>query len=924
MRMITNRKGTILVATYMVLCVIIVVASSFFSMVLTDNKTVARDNDGARALSNAERGIAYAYFEANKMGWDWYTHEWNGSKKKLIPIPPAQRVLTRADLSFNSDKFVEHNSGSFMLKAYPDATRENDTVVVSMGICGKERRVLMYYLTRRGIYDFFIYTPYDLDLYDAVGHHPLLNGGGIHSNGDIHIDSYMRLEDISELSAGASGNIYYEGSQYIPPYYADRLDSVMDGKSPITRLDKMADVFRDDTINQAGPFGYYNAYGQWQWDSGATYFVYTDNGLRNSFQSTEGHFAGSVLDIYNVNPGQTSGGAKNDSGGILNSQNAWIKPYMLDSEGNQIDKTWVEIPAEMDTEWGWDKYGWNNYGTVAGEQPVSFYTYKDDGTQVDVANTYWEINASNKVEMLDPPIGGTPEEWAVFNAAHPEAKQYWDMYATPEFWKANYNNAYYEYLADMINPEMLDGTYGDERLNSDILMVKHTNSEKQPDDWKAFLSSSGLDGIVRDGNTGGEYLEPPDFDTTYSRLAERDGLYIDLDSSFDGNFDDYDEWQEVLEKSIDNAVNSLNQGTATHDVAKKVKFINTFTGEWNVVLEIDFKNMQTQSRYPSNGILYTKVPIRITNAAELARAKPKYGFTILGEENIYLQGDYNTDQWVTSAVISKKRIFTLSDDFNDPQVKPALEHYPDYPYLYVKDDGSGNYAEVPKTTSGGQWVIIDYLDDDGFVDKLDYYAGINDTNEASLRSIILAKENDYRSVFNKPDPSGSVEDTWTWSGTGESYTSGMMPNTVSQDHTYNALMSTNRWLDTYQSNKGDILENWSYLVGASTVNKRRNLNGAFFVLENSNVGGFTAANNEFVDYRNESGLGYDQRGRSAGTGDNFSYNRGSFLRTYDAQEAMSYDEQFKTATRAPSDVFFGGAESLWSETTEAFFYQLNF
>ncbi len=30
-----------------------------FSMVITDNKAVTRDNDGARALSNAERGIAY-------------------------------------------------------------------------------------------------------------------------------------------------------------------------------------------------------------------------------------------------------------------------------------------------------------------------------------------------------------------------------------------------------------------------------------------------------------------------------------------------------------------------------------------------------------------------------------------------------------------------------------------------------------------------------------------------------------------------------------------------------------------------------------------------------------------------------------------------------------------------------------------------
>jgi len=920
-----NRKGTILVATYMVLCVIIVVASSFFSMVLTDNKAVTRSNDGARALSNAERGIAYAYFEAYNLGWDWKTHDWHNAahKVELKVVPPGQQLKTRPDCDFNADGFFVHDSGDFMIKAYPDMTRENDTVVVSMGICGKETKVLMYYLTRRGIYDFFLYTPYNLDLYAAVGNHPDLNGGGIHSNGDIHIDSAMRLEDISELSTGETGRIYYEGNQYIPPYYADRLDGIMDGKSPITRLDRLGDVFRDDLKLETGPFGYYNAYGQWNWDSGATYFVNTSIGLQNSFQSTEGHFAGSILDVYNVAPGKTNI-VKNDSTDTLNSQNCWIKPYILDADGNKVATTWTEIPAEMDTQWEWDKYGWNKYGTVAGEQPVSFYTYKDDGTSVGVANTYWEINASNKVEMLDPPIGGTPEQWAAFNAAHPSAKQYWDMYSTPEFWNATYGNSSREYYAEMINPEVLDGTYGDERLNNDSIMVNHTDSLKQPNDWKSFLTKSGLDNIVRDGNTGGEYLSPPDFDQTYSRLAATDGLLLDLDSSFDGDYDDYAEWQAVLEKSIDAAVDNLNKDTKHNDVAKKVKFINTFTGEWNVVLEIDFENMQKESKYPKNGILYTRVPVRITNAAKLARAKPKYGFTILGEENVYLKGDYNTDQWVTSAIISKKRIFTLSDDFNDPQVKPALEHYPDYPYIYVKNDGSDNYAEVAKGTVGGQWVILDYLDADGSIDKIDYYPTIDDVNEANLRATILNKEADYRSVFNKDDPTGAAESTWVWSGTGESYTSGMMPNKVLNDTTYNALMASNRWLESYQSNKGDILENWYYNDGTKNISKKRNLNGAFFVLENASAGGFAAANNEFVDYRNESGLGYDQRGRSPGTGDNYSYNRGSFLRTYDAAESISYDEQFRTATRAPSDVFFGGAESLWAESTEEFFYQMKF
>ncbi len=488
MSMLTNRKGTILVATYMVLCVIIVVASSFFSMVLTDNKTVSRDNNGARALSNAERGIVYAYYEAYNLGWDWRTHKWNGDKTKLNALGGGERIKTRPDCDFDADGFLAHNSGDFKIKAYDDVTRENDTVVVSMGTCGDETRVLMYYLTRRGIYDFFLYTPYDLDLDSAVGRHPRLNGGGIHSNGNIRIDGYVRLEDISELSAGADGSIYYRSSQYQQPLYADRMDDgIYDGRAPITRLDQLSNMFRDDSVSDPGPFGYYNTYGNWGYRSGAYSFVHTDNRQNSAFRSTEIYFAGDKLDINQVPHGGSGGyGTVNDSGGDLNYHNLWVKPYVQDDEGVKIPQPWQEIDSEMENdEWAWDKYGSSLHDY---ESPVSFYTYKDDGSKIDVADTLWEFNVFGDVEMLDPPIGGDAAQWTAFNAAHPTATKYWDMYQKPEFWKAQYGgNSYYEYLAETVNPEVMDdGTYGTERLSGDILNVKHTNSMKQPDDWKNF------------------------------------------------------------------------------------------------------------------------------------------------------------------------------------------------------------------------------------------------------------------------------------------------------------------------------------------------------------------------------------------------------------------------------------------------------
>ncbi|MBU2064018.1 MAG: hypothetical protein KKF93_06470, partial [Candidatus Omnitrophica bacterium] len=283
-----------------------------------------------------------------------------------------------------------------------------------------------------------------------------------------------------------------------------------------------------------------------------------------------------------------------------------------------------------------------------------------------------------------------------------------------------------------------------------------------------------------------------------------------------------------------------------------------------------------------------------------------YGFTVMGEENIYLKGDFNVDEWVTAAVISKKRVFTLSDDFNDPQNVGATEHYRDYPYLYVKDDGNGTYVEANPALGGGMWVYRTNLNHATY----DYYSQISMENEQALRNIIDQKEAAYQQMFNKNDDTGEKTDTFTWPASGESYTYGMMPNTVGNNQTYNCLIAA------YRDVKGYSLERW----GSS----RKYLNGSFFVLD---YAGFTAPSRSLVDYEpsGESAtrltdLCYDRRGRLA-PGTTYDYARYAVAApsTY-----MSYDVRFKTAARSPSDVFFGGAQTLWMESTPEFFYQVSF
>ncbi|MBI4845259.1 MAG: hypothetical protein HY810_02100 [Candidatus Omnitrophica bacterium] len=250
--------------------------------------------------------------------------------------------------------------------------------------------------------------------------------------------------------------------------------------------------------------------------------------------------------------------------------------------------------------------------------------------------------------------------------------------------------------------------------------------------------------------------------------------------------------------------------------------------------------------------------------------------------------------------------------------------------MYVK--GSGNqWDEVPPGTQGGFWVDRGYL---GRLGQNDRYPDIPNGQQNALIARIDEKNSSYRSVFNVDDSSYPASQTysWSWPATNETVTSGAMANKVrlssksalpaaEQVQKYNCLMASSRLLDGDHMNSGSVLENWHYHEGNNSITKNRVMKGSYFVLDNATDGGFSAANNEFVDYINNPGFYYSNRFRTV-SGNN--YYGSTFLHTYSntASLKVSYDENFKTRTRAPSDVFFGGAEALWSEESVDYFYKL--
>ncbi|RKY34406.1 MAG: hypothetical protein DRP78_06595 [Candidatus Omnitrophota bacterium] len=906
---IFEKKGTILFSTCVVILVIVGVMIGFFTIVSKENVFIAKQNDRLKAFNFAEKGIAYAYNECYHLAWQWYTHKWNKKKNKLLPLAAddvAYHQTVRPDCKFDAQGFYVADNGEFMVKAYPNPKDSDDTVIVCKGISGLEEKVIVYHLARNRSHQFFYYSPYTLNLFDAVGNYAQVNGGEIHSNGNIVLDNNIKLENISKMSTGKTGSVKYAvEQQYAAPHLADILDGVIDGKAPIQPLDNPLPLYRNGLVvpPDPGPFGRFYSKGPntryWTWKTLSYHFSGTPNGYRDqrgAFMNNEWHFSGSKMPEYDLPPGGKVpvSGVVNDSGKTLNWQNFWIKPYKTDKNGNQIATKWIEIPSTLPQTWLWQKY----IEMDATDQPVTFYLAKDPA-KTDVANTYWIINKANDVEQVSL-------------KAHPEAKSYWDMFKSNEYWTTQPWKAKEKFIGNF-NPEMADGKYADDlSLLGGKEKVEHLNSYLQKKEWKKFLKASNLKKILCDGRTGGKNIYPPDFTSSYKTLAKKDGIFIDL-VGFDGEFNDYNEWDTLLKKSIQDAVVKLNAG-AGGNVAQEKSFINCWTDKRSRVLEIDLAKWKTKGSFPHNGVFYTKVPVRFINAEELPRSKTDYGFTVVGEENIYLKGDYNTQKWTTSSIVCKKRVFTLSDDFNDPQDAPAPQMYPDYPYLYVVKNAAGDYVEADVDNGGGIWVWQQMLDSDGSADDINCYPLISDTQQKKLYDYIDAKQVAY-AVWRNGMKGIS---TFNWPASGESHTFAPPPNKVTKTHTYNCFIASHRWVESDHKNRGNILEDWQKF--------KRVLNGAYFVIPKD---GFTAE--KYVDYVKGNGLYYSKKGRRVDTKmytwidyiNKRAYNEIG-LSVYGALTDVIYDSRFLTAGTSPADVFFGGNVNLWGESSPDFFAQTDF
>ncbi len=379
---------------------------------------------------------------------------------------------------------------------------------------------------------------------------------------------------------------------------------------------------------------------------------------------------------------------------------------------------------------------------------------------------------------------------------------YSDAYSACQVNKNYYDNIRANYYDK--NQEFFDDyTYGNDADNSSAWLTQAFDAQQQEEgfaDYLSILADKNIEGAIQSGVEKkepflGQIFDTANEDSQYRTKAQDNGIYIE---------------------DMREAVRDLNEEVSSDKkVAEIVSFYNWKTSQQITVLDINVENLKAAGRAPKNGIIYSRYPIRLSNAENLPGTNSggrNAVFTVIGEESVYLKGNYNSEDWKISNIATKKKVYTLSDEFNDPEEAPDWAIYPEYPYIYVAADKNvdGEVTkyypqEVSSESGNGAWINANYVYST-YNDEYTYYYGMEKDIRDWVRETRDKKQSDYVASGINP-PNRVCEE-----------------GSASCSYEYNSL-----FISPYDENQGDhSLENWYYIDKEGKERKaEKNMVGAF-------------------------------------------------------------------------------------------------
>jgi hypothetical protein len=735
-----KEKGIALIVALGLLAFTVVFAEIAWNSHIANNQLQKRYQNNLQTLYDLESAKAACMWEekhaATPNTWDTVKN----STSKLQNSGITGKFYTLTGYNFRAQAAFQGGTLHIYAQAFRSDAQGNR----------KEPQYLEMLNVNSPLYQFAIFSNTDVNLpfegYDSLIH---CFGGKIHTNGDIRLrtDStwdtdanYVKLDQVKQLTA--SGDIMYdEYNRYPAPHIVDgAFDGAVDGKAPAPPLNGSSTWYTTTAEAQdTGPYReYYDAgygytgktwkwYGEWlgnwrsisgspyMWMGEESYFfggrlIGNPSSSDLSYLKLDGTVSGSssgsvpvhrfyLTDQYATSLSEATGTKQYEDRG------AYFRPYK-DSQGNLVNE-WFNIPAGLPQKYSWEKYD----GVESGEQPVTFYVtekcakgsagcYVDDDDPNPGSGNSWRYRKTLS--------GSTCTNDTCYNngsAQFVKAEDYKVSGTTPYFTKLQTDSL------DRNDEFISDKKYGDDVYdpNSPYRQISHFNTETQPAGYQQYASRLAnyrvSDAIAPQVDRKDMYLgnlyDKTGKDSAYKLLAKDKGLYIGSTTT-----------------EVDSVVAKLNAGGVT--VAKKVTFYNWQTNNTTNLIDIDVGKMKEANKAPGNGIIYSKYPVRLSNATNLPGTNSADGkkavFTVVSEASVYLKGDYNTVDWKVSNISTQKMVYTLSNNFKDPATVPDLAVYPDYPYVYVRYDSTlGKFVQQETTTSNpGEWLTgnEDYIQDD--------------------------------------------------------------------------------------------------------------------------------------------------------------------------------------------------------------------
>ncbi|MDD4294014.1 MAG: hypothetical protein PHP69_00700 [Candidatus Omnitrophica bacterium] len=549
------KKGVLLVFLLAIITFFLGISSVFFIRNFSEFNLAKRQQNGMGAFYAAEAGISYAYWEAARAGFCWYTHLDNqtpvsglrsgwinsdsgGSSVFIYGDVP----IKYDDAKIDEDGYYVVKDKNFKVKAYPEKRDGEYTgviVVVSQGEVDGIKRTLEYRLGQQSAYQYFFFFPGNYTFGSAT--YNGRNYGGMHVNGNVRFNGTLSLKYLTEFTA--SGFLYY--------YNGVRPN--MTSSSSTNYNTSLASV--------AGLSSYFYGSNYYLFSDCYTYF-YTGNMKDSSTQKRvtliyldDDLYPGSEwsFDAYSGSSDGTS--FKYDIGeedlknlAIRELTKASGEGYsgytaLFDSSNN------IEITVD-------GEYVTYNEATAF----EKLYAAERSGTDVDWDSFWsnWKSNHSDDYSSYASQglISDDGLDWErrFFQAAY----NWSDLIYSSSGSSIVYRNL--DWISDMY--------YGDNRLDRDgdyeLAYAENEananqyflNTQYQAEGFENFLVTNNLDEegkyqtYVAEASTGGKYVDTGDILSSYTdtnslkEKAKDGGIYIGCDGD-----DEYDAWKEELEET---------------------------------------------------------------------------------------------------------------------------------------------------------------------------------------------------------------------------------------------------------------------------------------------------------------------------------------------------------------------------------------